>query len=83
MGSELVVTDSGAGATVRVRDCVAVVGVVAESLTDTVMLNDPATEGVPLIAPVLAFSVKPLGNDPPEIDHTYGVIPPLACNVVL
>ncbi len=83
LGRELVVTDSGAGATVSVNDCVAVVGVVAESLADTVMLNDPATEGVPLITPVLAFKVSPVGSDPLAIDQTYGVMPPVARNVAL
>ncbi len=55
----------------------------AESLADIVMLNDPATEGVPLITPVLAFKVRPVGSDPLAIDQVYGVMPPAARNVAL
>jgi hypothetical protein len=53
------------------------VGVV-ESVTLTVKLNVPVVVGVPVIAPVEAFSERPLGNEPVVIDHAYGVTPPEA-----
>jgi hypothetical protein len=56
---------------------------VPESATCTVIANDPATVGVPLIAPVLEFSDSPAANWPDVIDHVYGVVPPDAANWVL
>ncbi len=67
--SEPVVTTSELAAIVSVKGCEAVAGVAAESLTATVKLNDPAANGVPLMTPVLTFSVKPFGKDPPETDQ--------------
>jgi hypothetical protein len=43
---------------------------------------DPAVVGVPEIAPELA-SVMPAGNWPDDIDHVYGVVPPLAVSVAV
>jgi hypothetical protein len=39
--------------------------------------------GVPVIAPVDAFSDKPAGNVPLVRDHRYGVVPPVAARVAL
>jgi hypothetical protein len=30
------------------------------------------------MVPVEAFMVSPAGSDPDEIDHVYGVVPPVA-----
>ena len=49
----------------------------AESCTVAVKLEVPATVGVPLMAPVLALSVRPAGSEP-EVDQLYGGCPPLA-----
>jgi hypothetical protein len=37
--------------------------------------------GVPVIAPVVAFSVSPAGNEPTETLKVYGAVPPLAVTV--
>jgi hypothetical protein len=39
--------------------------------------------GVPVIAPVEAFSDKPAGKVPLVRDHVYGAVPPLAARVAL
>ncbi len=60
----------------------AVCGGAAASCTPTVKFAVPAVVGVPVIAPVELFSVRPAGNDPAVIDHVYGVVPPVACNAL-
>jgi hypothetical protein len=66
------------------NDCVAVCGVGAvESVTLTVKLNVPAVVGVPEIVPLAAASVRPAGNVPELMLQLYGVVPPLAANVVV
>jgi hypothetical protein len=40
-----------------------------ESTTWAVKLNEPAVVGVPVIAPVVEFSVNPGGNDPLVIEN--------------
>ena len=47
----------------------AVCGVPAESCACTVKFAVPAVVGVPVIAPVEPFSVRPAGNAPTVIDH--------------
>jgi hypothetical protein len=42
---------------------------VPESATCTVIANDPAAVGVPLIAPVLELSDSPAASCPEAIDH--------------
>jgi len=42
-----------------------------------------AAVGVPVIAPVAAFSVSPAGSVPVVNDHVYGGVPPPAVKVVL
>ena len=49
-----------------------------ESTTCAVKLNVPAVVGVPVIAPVEAFNVSPVGNDPLMIENVYGGVPPVA-----
>jgi hypothetical protein len=41
----------------------------------------PDVVGVPLIAPVPAFSVSPTGSAPVVTLHVYGVVPPVAASV--
>jgi hypothetical protein len=66
------------------NDCVAVCAVGAvESVTLTAKLNDPALVGVPEIVPLAAASVRPAGNAPELMLQPYGVVPPVACNVVV
>jgi hypothetical protein len=48
-----------------------------ESVTVTVKENDPAAVGVPVIAPELAFSVKPGGRLPVAMANVYGPVPPV------
>ena len=79
----VIVSVAVADATLSVRALVAVDGVVAESLTEAVKLNEPLAVGVPEIAPVPALRLTPAGNAPAEIDHVYGVTPPLACSAAL
>ena len=70
---------------VRLTVCVCGVGV-PESVT--LKVNDVALAvavGVPLIAPVEAFSARPYVERalPLVCDHVYGVVPPVAASVVL
>jgi hypothetical protein len=39
--------------------------------------------GVPLIAPVAAFNIRPAGNVPLVSDHVYGGVPPVAAKTTL
>ena len=52
------------------------------SVTRRVKADTPAAAGVPLMVPLLDVNVSPVGSDPAETSHTYGVIPPTAFNVV-
>ena len=52
-----------------------------ESLTLTVKLKVPVASGVPEIAPV-EDRVRPPGKAPVPMLQLYGVVPPLAANVV-
>ena len=45
-------------------------------------VNVPAVVGVPEIVPLDAASVRPAGNAPALTLQLYGVVPPLAGNVV-
>ena len=75
---------SVAGAIVNVRFAVLVCFGVPESFAwkvrDTLLA---AAVGVPVIAPVTAFRLKPAGSVPLVMDQLYGVVPPLAPSVVL
>jgi hypothetical protein len=54
-----------------------------ESTTWAVKLNVPAMVGVPVIAPVEVFSVKPAGSEPLVIENVYGETPPVAMRAEL
>jgi hypothetical protein len=46
------------------------------STTPIVKSNDPATLGFPLMLPVVAFRLSPVGNDPDRTENWYGELPP-------
>jgi hypothetical protein len=54
-----------------------------ESVACTVKLDIPAVVGVPVIAPVAAFKVRPAGKVPTETAHDTAGVPPLDCSVAL
>jgi hypothetical protein len=64
------------GAAATTIEQLAVVDPVDESFTFAVNVNVPAANGVPLIAPVEALSVRPPGNAPPAIEYVYPGNPP-------
>jgi hypothetical protein len=66
--------------TVSSKAAVAVCAVA--SVTCTVNDTVPAVVGVPEITPVDAARFNPAGKEPELIDQVYGVVPPLACNVI-
>ena len=37
----------------------------------------PVADGVPVMAPVLVFRIKPAGNAPADTDQVSGVVPPV------
>jgi hypothetical protein len=64
----------------RFTDCL----LLAESVTWKVSgVFEAGWVGVPVIAPVEAFSDKPAGKVPLVRDHVYGVVPPVAARVAL
>ena len=65
------------GALTRI-DRFAVADPEAPSVTFTVKFAVPAVVGVPEI--VLPVSVSPAGSVPPDTDHVYGGVPPVAFN---
>ena len=52
----------------------------ALSVSRMVTVKVPALFGVPLMAPVAEFSVRPLGKAPLLTDQLYGSLPPAAAN---
>jgi hypothetical protein len=76
--STLVVID-GAAPIVMVRALVAVAPTL--SVTFSVILEVPATVGVPVIAPVFALRLSPAGSGPGDNDQVYGSVPPVAAAV--
>ena len=50
------------------------------SVTRTVKFAVCAVVGVPVIAPAVV-SVNPAGNDPAEVSHVYGAVPPVAARL--
>jgi hypothetical protein len=50
-------------------------------VTWTVKLEFAAVVAVPVIAPVEAFRLRPVGSAPAVMDQVYGVLPPVAVNV--
>jgi hypothetical protein len=53
-------------------------GMSDESWTIAVKLKVPDWVGVPVIAPVLGFSVSPGGSEPLLMEKVYGAKPPVA-----
>jgi hypothetical protein len=80
--NDVVVTVGGwaAAATAMLNAFVPVL--LAASVTCTVNDTVPAVVGVPEITPVDATRLNPAGNVPALTLQLYGVVPPLACNVV-
>jgi len=80
--AKVVVVTDRAGLTTMLRFAVAVLAVgVSESVTVTVKFVVPEAVGVPEMAPVEAFRIRPAGKLPVVTVHEYGVMPPVACNV--
>ena len=48
-----------------------------ESVTLTVKEKGPAEVGVPVIAPVVVFRVRPAGSAPEPMANVYGAVPPV------
>ena len=84
-GSVNVVTLSGGALMVMLRLAFAVLAGFSESVTVTVKLICPTCGpvGLPVIAPVEAFSVSPAGRLPLVTAQAYGVMPPAAASVWL
>src|SRR5271154_6885538 len=57
-----------------VRDCTGV----EESVTFMVKSEVAAVIGVPVMAPVEAFRLRPAGSVPIDMLHEYGLVPPAA-----
>ena len=75
------VTDT-AGLTAMLRLAVAVLTEgVSESVTVTVKFTVPEAVGVPEIAPVALFKLRPAGKLPVVTAQEYAWIPPVACKV--
>jgi hypothetical protein len=53
----------------------------AESVARAVKLKIPEEVGVPVIAPVAAFSVRPVGSVPLARDHVIAPCPPVDASV--
>jgi hypothetical protein len=68
---------------VKVKLDVALCAGLSESVTENEKVKVPAAVGVPLIAPVEAFRLRPPGRLPPVTAHVYGVVPPVASSVAL
>ena len=76
-----IVRDDPVAAIATVKDFAAVCAGELESFTWTEKLYEPAVVGVPLIAPLDEFRVKPVGRLPVDTVQLYGVVPPVACKV--
>jgi hypothetical protein len=84
LGKDEVEMTSAAAETVRVREALCVRAGLLESETlnvSGVLATD--AEGVPVMAPVETFRVKPAGREPPVSDQVYGETPPVAVRVAL
>ena len=68
--------DKRVAVTVMLNALVVVWAGPAESVTRAVKLNVPVDVGVPLMAPLEALSVRPLGKAPAASDQVYGGVPP-------
>jgi hypothetical protein len=77
----VVVICNVAGVILIDRDAVLETAGDSESTTFTVMGKVPLAVGVPLITPVAGARESPAGREPEEMDHVYGVVPPVAASV--
>jgi hypothetical protein len=78
------VSAGGAGAITMLQLAVFVpADVPVESTTCAVKLNVPDTVGVPVMAPVVVFKLKPVGKEPVIIENVYGGTPPVAASAEL
>ena len=80
VGSVLVVIEI-ADTIVPLYDCVAVT--LFASVASIVKLYEPATVGVPVIAPVAVSSDNPAGSDPNDTENAIGAVPPDVATVWL
>ncbi len=80
-GNDDDVIASSVGATTTEALAEAVCAGLPLSLAVAVKLDIPLAVGTPEIVPVDDASVKPWGSFPEVIDHTYGVVPPVALRV--
>lgn len=74
--AKVVVAIVNAGAAVTVMVIAWLAELLASSVTSKVTLALPAPVGVPVIAPVVLFRLKPKGNVPEVIVHRKGLVPP-------
>jgi hypothetical protein len=75
---------NAAAETVRVREALCVRAGLLESATLKVSgVLATNAEGVPLMAPIEAFRVRPAGREPLISDQVYGGTPPVAVRVAL
>lgn len=85
LGRDALVIETGfdpVAAIVTLNDFIAVRAVELESFTWIVKETVPDWVGVPLNAPLVAFSVTPAGREEPvATDQLYGAVPPLAAKV--
>ena len=77
---ELIASGAPAATRERVTVDVAVWTGGPASLTVTPKEKLPLPVGVPEIAPVEGFKLRPVGRDPEEIAQVYGEAPPVACS---
>lgn len=77
----------GGGLVTLIKQALEAVAVSAEppeeSDTWPVKEKRPGAVGVPVIAPVVGFNVRPLGKVPVEIEYEYGGTPPPAIRAEL
>jgi hypothetical protein len=84
LGKDEVEMTSAAAETVRVREALCVRAGKLESATlnvSGVLATD--AEGVPVMAPIETFRIRPAGRVPLVSDQVYGETPPLAVRVAL
>jgi len=77
----VVIVNAGGGFTVMVIAWMADMPAASAILNVTELLLVPV--GVPVIAPVLLFKLKPVGSVPEVTVHMYGLVPPDSLRVAL
>ena len=76
-------TEIAGGAITMLQFAVVVPAALPVESTWAVKLNVPEVVGVPVMAPVEGFSVKPAGSEPVMIEKVYGGTPPVATSAEL